>query len=400
MPIVTLSWYWQSGDDLVLENGNVLGGDFIAFYMGGLCFVEDSRRLYDASFQKEVRDKLFRDSGKQYEKVLPYVYPPLVAAGFALLTNFSYSTAFYIYLLVSVVVGVGALLWLVIELGIRTHGWYWILALIAGFFPFSMNTLMGGQISWLGMAMVSVVIILLRRGFDFSAGVLVSLSYYKPPLFLFLLVVLLICRGISFLKGFLVGGVVLVGTSFVFVGWEGCLGFLQAASGYTYGQELPEGVELDRNQGAGVYGLLTVVLGKAFWAGLALMLLFGLALIATYQNRPKVLDSEQANLWFAWVIMISVGLSIQCIRYDLAILLPVVLLSLPALDRLLPRRLGLLVALGITGFYVEWMVRWSAFSGLGINLSSILFIVCGLVWALVNAQLRKYEIEKRRVSVE
>jgi len=77
VPATTLVWYLQSDKGILLENGSVLGGDFIAFYTGGKCFLENPNRTYDTAFQNSVRDQIFSETGESYHRVLPFVYPPV-----------------------------------------------------------------------------------------------------------------------------------------------------------------------------------------------------------------------------------------------------------------------------------------------------------------------------------
>ncbi|MBT8397447.1 MAG: DUF2029 domain-containing protein, partial [Gemmatimonadetes bacterium] len=80
-----------------------------------------------------------------------------------------------------------------------------ILLYSLGFVPFSLNTLLGGQISWLGLAIFAMVGTAISNRKPFLAGLVMSLSYYKPPLFLLLLIVLLLSQGRRFFWGFAVG---------------------------------------------------------------------------------------------------------------------------------------------------------------------------------------------------
>ncbi len=378
IPAATLIWYINSSQGLVLDNGNVLGGDFIAFYTGGKSLQDNPNQLYDITYQNAVRDRLFSDSGASYQKTLPFVYPPLVAVFFSLLAKLPFASAYYLYLTFSATITVVLLLYLCHVAGVLKRYKFLVPLMIAGFIPLSMNTLMGGQISWLGLAIVTLLYLLLRRGNDFSAGLIMSLSYYKPPLFLFMLIALLLWRGKRFGMGFVTGGVILILLSLLSVGWEGCVAFLNAATGYTYGQELVEGVMLDHQQGAGIFGLLISLFVNPVVAGGILAILFFCSLFAVWKLQPTSTSDEHAPLWFAWVTLLSVGLSIQCVRYDLALLLPAFFIALPYLSKIDNPRISLLLVLIIAAFYSEWIMRWGTHAGISLNASSFLFIFSGV----------------------
>jgi len=346
-----------------------------------------------------VRDQIFSETGESYHRVLPFVYPPVIAAVFSLFAKLPFVNAYYLYLILSLLAGGSMLLILCRDIGILKKHRILIPLMISGFIPFAMNTLMGGQIAWFGIALVSALYLLLRQERDFSAGLVMSLSYYKPPLFLFMLIVLLLWQGKRFWIGFATGGATLIFLSLLFVGWEGCLGFLDAATGYTYGQELAEGVELDRQQGAGIFGMLASLFPKPTIAGSALFFLFMISLFSCWKLKPHTPSANRTPLWFSWVSILSVGLSIQCIRYDLALLLPAFFIMLSCIHKLENRRLVLLLILSTIAFYCEWLMRWGSFSNIQINLSSLLFLLSGVIGGMACMSLSRQDSTHCRKDV-
>ena len=81
-------------DNVKLKNGDVLGGDFLAFYTGGYLFKHSRSDLYNYSEKKDFHKETLTNA--ILLGALPFIYPPLVAAILSLLTHLSFEHAFYI----------------------------------------------------------------------------------------------------------------------------------------------------------------------------------------------------------------------------------------------------------------------------------------------------------------
>ena len=239
--------HYPSADGVSLSDGELLGGDFVAFYVGGHLFDVDRTRLYDLEYQREVRIELLGPAGSSPAAELPFVYPPLVAALASPFSRLPFQRAFLFWTLFGFMVSLSSLILLM-----RSSGASRVLPLpllplfCLSFVPYSMNTLMGGQSSWLGIAILAMLSIALLGKRDFLAGAIMSLSYYRPPPFFFLLIVLCFARGRRFIFGFLSGAAVLLAATVLLVGTTGVSSFLHAASRFMYGQEVYLGMEIPR----------------------------------------------------------------------------------------------------------------------------------------------------------
>lgn len=358
---------------IIMPDHSVLGGDFRIFYAAGRLSQSNCDRLYDIGAQeKEMEEVFLEEQAPLPEAKLPFVYPPLVAWGLSMMAGLDYQTAYLNHFIIGAIICCVALVCLSLSLGIKKiFPLVVVLALCAGYVPLSVNTLYGGQLSWIGLAIISFLYVAMKSRNYFWAGLIMSLSYYKPPLFLILLIVFAFTLGSSFIKGFLLGGFILVGASLILFGWAGCLQFLQAAMGYTYGNEVAEGVELDVAQGAGVFGLLTQWLPEGPWALMLLILGVGVGVYFLIKTRPNEFGSSYSKLWFASVSIFSVGFSVQCIRYDLAIILPAIVIGGVALwerDKYWERIWFVLLGLG---FCAESLFRYYS---IGFNISSLWFL--------------------------
>ena len=379
---------YPSADGLLLSDGQLLGGDFVAFYVGGRLFREDRTRLYDLEYQREFRSELLSAAGDAAAVELPFVYPPLIAALASLFTRYALQPAFALWTLVALVVSVSSLVLLMRVSGAtRTVPLPVLLLLSFGFVPFSMNTLLGGQLSWLGLGILAAVSTALLQRREYLAGVVMSLSYYKPPLFLFLFIALIIGRSWRFALGFASGAVLLVGGTLFLVGADGAMSFLITASRYVYGQELLEGVELPPTQGMGLVAL-GVSLASSF--PLTLTALAPLFIVLLWLGHRLLKSRNDGDRLFALLLCCTATLafSVQIIRYDLAMLLVPMVLGVAWQGRG-PRTARIATLLVIAGFYFEFSFREVSLGAIILNGSSILFTIALGLLALQGFQSLK-----------
>ncbi len=372
---------YPSEDGVTLSDGQLLGGDFVAFYVGGRLFRENRPRLYDLDYQREFRLELFGPAASTPEAELPFFYPPLVAALVSPISRLPFQTAFLIWALLGLLVSFSSLIVL-----IRVSGASGVLPLPllllfgCGFVPFSMNTVLGGQASWMGLAMLSLTCAALLRDRDFLAGAAFSLSYYKPPLFFLLLCVLCVARGWRFLLGFALGACFLLGATILFVGPEGVLGFLSAASQLLHGQEVYPGLVAPRGQAMGLFAI-----GVTYSFSILTTLAFlSVPILAAFLVGYKLLKAQKrSDRVFGLLLSITASLAFSpyILKYDLALLLVPMVMGVAwygrrtSSERIIP-------LLPFILFYFEFPFREISVGGVVLNLSSFLFLVLlgVLVW--------------------
>jgi hypothetical protein len=352
----------------------ILGGDFFAFYMGGRLFVDDRSRLYDLAYQRDYRDELLGEEADALGGEMPFVYPPAVAAMLSPLSRLPFAQAYLVWVLVGLVVSVSSLVWLARASGASRVIPLPVLLLAAfAFFPYGAQTFHGGQASWIGVSILAGTMAALLRDRDLLAGAILSLSYYKPPLFAFLLLVLLVARGRRLLIGFLVGAAVLVAGTLLADGVDGSRRFLETVSRYVYGRELLPGWELSTAEGMGLWALLVNVFDSIF---VALVVLVAAMLVVGVLCVRLLRSGDEATQLYGLMLVsaATVAFSVQVLKYDLALLLVPMALAVAwaaATDAAKPSWLFV----PYLAFYVEFPFRRIELAGDEYNLSSVLFAV-------------------------
>ena len=368
-------------DGVWLKNNEVLGGDFLAFYTGGTLFCDEPAHLYDLPRQVSFQKALLGGSLGSLSAPLPFIYPPLIAVFVCPLSHLAFEYAFYVAAIIALLGGLFALFALAKQYKFPFGHEYLAVSLASlGFMPFYLNTVFGGQLAWLGIVVFSFFSIFMLKRQYVMAGSVLALGYYKPPLFVLAALYFAIRLGWPFIKGGLLSALVLILLSVAAVGVDGLVHYVTTASRYTYGQEFMPGLRLPPAQGAGVFALTTSLLSTSaanFFVYLVLCCSI-LALSVSQRVRRQVITPTEIAL----VITASVGLSVQCIKYDLAILLvPFVLIAADFYR--VDTKLKHLAFMLICGFYVEYVWREEHVFGLTVSISSLLFLLLMSVLYLI-----------------
>lgn len=374
-------------DGFILTNGRVIGGDFIAFYTAGKIARFDLSNLYDFRTQKETRKNILKHAADSFQGELPFVYPPLVAWIFSWFTFFNFDTAFYLWVTLSIVISLFSLLILSYYLGIFTiKSSVFILLGVFGFIPYFIDCLAGGQLATIGILIYSLLFFLLQEKKDFIAGLVLSLGYYKPPLFFFFAIVVIMFRGKQFFFGCLTGGIILTALSISYTGFLGFEKYLSIVSRYTYGQELMKGVMLPPESGMGIFAL-TTTLSSLMITSITLYMVCFVILLYVCAKLFKLSNSDKKmfEITYAYVVISSLALSLQLIKYDLSILLAPFLILVAKYEIL--NKYKVVIGMLIFSFYCEWIFREIVLVGLVLNVSSFLFI---LILIFLFLSLRSY----------
>jgi len=260
----------------------VLDTDFVNFYaMGRILNDYPAGELYDAGLQERIRSEIHPLRSGRYA---PVPYPPFVGMLFQPLARMPYTRAY--------------LLWLAISLALYTAGMAMvsarvfpgerlrqslILCLALCFFPFTIETLVNGQLSTVGFAAVAAAFLLEDSERPFASGLALSLCAYKPTLLLLLIPMLLVSRRFRVVAGVFTGAAALslgataaAGTG-VWAGYFGLLwSFGRASAGVGEGSMLNLSKYLDLVSftallpGGRSWPAVAIAVGCALWAAIAL----------------------------------------------------------------------------------------------------------------------------------
>ena len=361
---------YRGSDGYVLQNGQVLGGDFRCFYVAGKMAASEPDSLYD--FESQQNEQLQVISGRKEALggcLLPYVYPPLVAYFFSFLSSLSFDKALFAWSLCSVVLFTLSSFLLISRLSLSLRQKLLLFVCTCAFEPFCIECLGGGQTSALGILIFSLVFILMKKEADFLAGLVLSLGYYKPPLFLFFSIFILVNRFWKVVCGALLGGLVLTLSTVAFVGVDGFLGYISQVSNYTYGSCLTGNVSLPVDQGVGLYApffslvssILSISATRIIYACLCLGVVLWISNIETGWRRR---DCDLFDIVFAIGVILSLFLSLQAIDYDLSILIVPFLIVFDIVFFRSWDLAKILCIFSVLGFYTAWLFdKISMFDG-------------------------------------
>jgi hypothetical protein len=205
--------------------GPFLGADFGAFYVAGQIFNNyGPARIYDFRLQRDVFKQNFPDAPD--DEALLYANAPFFIAPFVLLSRLPYSWAYLIWLVFSLALYIAgfSILWRSLE-SLPRDIWLTALLLALSFWPFLVECLAGGQTSAVGFFCLALAIAFETRG-RFWSGVMLALCAYKPTLLLLVVPMLFVTGRWLTVAGLAAGSAVLAVISWLLVGIEGCISFV------------------------------------------------------------------------------------------------------------------------------------------------------------------------------
>ena len=198
------------------DQSGLCGSDFPVFYAGGK--LAGTPDLYSKAKVQAIHQQVAGCTNPSAR----FIRLPYYAFVFWPLAQMPFSWAYVVWRLITlagmlVCVWIWPFRW---ELGLVICAWSYALAW----------NFMNGQDIVLILLSVSIGAILVSRGRSFAGGLCLSLCAAKFHLFLFLPLLILQKRQWSVLRGFLLGGAVLLAASFVASGWDWPQQFLRAIS--------------------------------------------------------------------------------------------------------------------------------------------------------------------------
>lgn len=398
--VVTFLDLYSNRAGIVLPNGKITGGDFICFHMAGNLLSDGRASPYDFAKMFEAQQLIFqgtRDAGS----FLAFVYPPLVGTLFGTLSHFELIEAYYIWLGVSVFLALVALL-----IVVRTFRWGWwdqTAAVLAGFAfsPLAIYNFAGGQTAALGLMLVALLFVLMRGKHELLAGIVFSLSYYKPALFFMFLIAMIVDFRGRFLAGFLMGAALLVAGTVYAAGLPEAMYYLQQLWIYSSGGSVVPGYQFSETNGVALIHLLSVffkgrdVVFWSFYLFLALSLFIWLCVISREIKKASGKGALFHPYLFATQISMSLFLAPYIVDYDLSLLLiPFGIFA--AYGRSVVGQFGFVIGLLLIAlFYLELFVPVLTLGSYSMNTLSVLLglwvllLLRGLTRVSIRAQARR-----------
>jgi hypothetical protein len=194
--------------------GKVKGTDFLHFYViGSMAREGRNDLLYDARAQYDRSRAVVHGSDDFY---LP-VESPQTALVIAPLTRSPYTVALAWWLL-AIVIGYACCCWAMWREmpGLRTYQYAVVACCLA--FPGLYSTVLHGQTSFVGLAAITAGILVMRRGWMFTAGLALGLLVFKPHWWLAACAVFVAAREWRVVAGAVAGAIAQLGITALIVG--------------------------------------------------------------------------------------------------------------------------------------------------------------------------------------
>src|SRR6185369_1312226 len=190
------------------------GGDYPAFHMAGKIALDGRlAELYDFDVQESYEQGMPRDG------LLPFLYPPFVAAFYAPLAMLPYRAAYALFTLIAFA-SIAASLVLLRPLSATIRRDPWLAgALVLAFYPM-FRAVLGGQNTALTLLILCGMWRLLHDGRDVAAGLLLGVLAYKPQLLVPVAGVVLLAGRFRVATGAAASAVVLFVASGFLAGWD------------------------------------------------------------------------------------------------------------------------------------------------------------------------------------
>jgi Glycosyltransferase family 87 len=382
---------------LLLSKGVPVGGDYMAFYIAGKIVERDPDLIYNLIEQWKIQKEIFQEDKSITLRPLPFLYPPLVALPLKYLSRLDFVTGYLIW------VSLGTFLyafsvWMVLQcLGFNLIEKMLGLLIGLGFNTFLGLSIVSGQTSFLGVFILAAVYYLLKNNYQIAAGLVLSLSYYKPPLFLIFVLFIFLQFRWRMIAGFIIGGISLLALSCIIMGQQVMLDFFYQASGYNYGSEMSNGIVSVPRFGAGLLPLIAAFFPKNYAMAHLIFFIMSSGILIYFYKFLKVPDDllrgNQFDLVFSLQVSLSILLSLHIINYDLSLLIVPLLITGSNVWHKPLSKLNIIFLSFSFLIYNEWLFR----TQLAIERSINFIVPVIIVWIFIMSVL--ISREKNHIQV-
>jgi hypothetical protein len=206
-------------------------GDFVAYYTGARLLRDGhAQRLYDLALQARVQQDILRPYGFVFDGgLLPYNYPPCLAAALIPMSFLSLRWAFLIWSVANAALILASLALLLDGRERWSRGTFVFISVVTfAFFPV-LEGLVKGQSSLVVLFASALTYSALRRDRGYLAGTALAVGLIKPQLVVSIVVYLLYRRRWRAVAGFGVAGGLLLAASCTLVGLGGVKAYAELA---------------------------------------------------------------------------------------------------------------------------------------------------------------------------
>jgi len=200
--------------------GRTLGGDYAEFYVAGTILNHfEPYRVYDLSLQSQLYQQSVPDAPA--DQAFAVAHTPFLLYFFRPLAQLPYLWSYCLWLALSLAIYCGTLRLLWTTAGIPASSTRTATLLALSWAPFLMETWIGGQVSILAFAALTLALWFESRGQPFLAGLALAFLSYKVTLLLIPAFLLLAGKRWRMLSGAAAGAAGLGMISFLLVGAKG-----------------------------------------------------------------------------------------------------------------------------------------------------------------------------------
>ncbi len=304
--------------------GQVKGTDFIEFYAAGrIVITGQADRLYDLTLQQRIEHEV--TAPEDWPGLHGFLNPPFFALLFVPLALLPYGWALALWSALGLAL-VAVSLWLVARADPpwRTR-WPaaipWALSFLPVFAAVSY-----GQNSLLSLAILAATYLLLRRGRDAGAGLVLGALLYKPQLVLVLALALLADRRWRALCGLGAAGAVLAAASWA-MSVPGVHAYAELSRVFPTMLTSPGFPTWNMHS---LYGFFVLLLPDAPTLAEGLALVCSLAVLVVARRLQPPYATEELTRWYAAALWATALVSPHLFLYDLSLLVLAAALVWPA----------------------------------------------------------------------
>jgi len=205
--------------------------DFLAEYTAGLLLLQGlGSQVYDLEVQKQVQEQVLASLNSDVrfaDGLLLFSHPPFVAVSYVPFASLPYVAAYVAWSALSGFCFTVGLAQLIRHYGLRRQRDFELIVLACLLCLPLAVTLWQGQTTGIAFLFLAIAFLNLKKGFDFRAGLYLSLALVKFQLLPATLLILFLKRRWQALLGFSAGGLALLFLSWSVVSLEGLSDYLK-----------------------------------------------------------------------------------------------------------------------------------------------------------------------------